>query len=100
MKCEVVVRCGQVLKIVFVEDLLPGACAIPEADLACGLLVLKQVREVRAKGGHPSATADVNHFALGGLHMEIPKGADGGDGVARLETEDITRSHTGSTVLA
>ncbi len=88
------------LKVVLVEDLLLRARAVPEADLARGLLGFEQVREVGAQRSHAGAAADVNHLPLRGLDMEIAEGADGGDDVAGLEAEDVAGTDAGSAVLA
>ncbi len=100
VESKVAVLAGQIPEVVFVEDLLPRSCAVPEADLARGLLGFEQVGEVGAQRSHAGAAADVDHLPLRRLDMEIAEGADGGDDVARLEAEDVAGADAGSAVLA
>ncbi len=94
-------RCtrARLLEVIFVEDFLPGTGAVPEADLASGLLGFEQMREMGAQRSHAGAAADIDHFALGGLDMEVAEGTDSGDDVAGLEAEDIAGTDAGSAIL-
>ncbi len=44
---------GQPLKIVLIEDVLPGPRTEPEADSSLGVQGFKQVRDVRRSGAMP-----------------------------------------------
>lgn len=89
MEIEVRVTGGEVVKEIVVKDFLAGACSVPEGDFAFGVLGFEEVGDVGAERGHAGAAADVEHFLLGRFDMEIAEGADGGDGIAGFEVEDI-----------
>src|SRR5580698_934478 len=57
------------------------------------------MREMGAQWRHACASADVDHLVLRGLDVKIAEGADGGNGVARLEAEDVARSRAGRAIL-
>src|SRR5580658_10368526 len=100
MEGKIMVRFGEPLKVLFVEDLLPGARAVPETYSARGPLILEKVRKMRTKRSHACATSDVNHFALGRLDVEVAKWADAGNDVAWFQAENVAGPNAGSTILA
>ena len=73
LEVEVVVLIGQVIEIVFVENLLLRAGAIPEGDFAGGVLGFEQVRYVGTQRCHTRAAANIDHFFLGRLDMKVAK---------------------------
>jgi len=97
---EVVVLSVELLKIVFVKDLLPRTRTVPEADFASRPFALKKVREMCSKRGHARTAADVYHLALGWLDMEISERTDARNNVTRLEVENIAGTYARSAVLS
>ncbi len=86
---EIVVLIGEISEIVFVENFLHRARPIPEADLSSSLLGLEEVGKMGAERSHASPSANVNHFALGRLDVEVTEWTDGGDRVSGLKVEDV-----------
>ena len=82
------VRRGEAAEVVLVEDLLPGARAVPEAHPAGRVLGLEEVGEVGAQRGHARAPADIDHLPLRGFDMEITERSDGSNDIAWLQALD------------
>lgn len=76
MKGEVMMPFGELLKIIIVENLLPGARAVPEADLPDGVFIFKTVCEMGSKRRHPRTAANIDHLALRRLDMKVPERPD------------------------
>src|ERR1700761_8419593 len=53
-----------------------------------------------AQGRHAGPSADVNHFPLCGLHMEVTKRSYAGYKISRLQAEHVAGTNTGGAVLA
>ena len=58
------------------------------------------MREVRAQGRHAGTAADIHHFLLRRLDVEIAERADGGDGVARFEAEHVGGADARRAILS
>lgn len=99
VKRKVGERSGEGREIIFIEDFLARARAIPETDFAVGCLCMEQPGNMRTERGHAGTAADIDHFALGGLDVEVAEGADGGDDVTGFEVENIARSDAGGALL-
>jgi hypothetical protein len=71
MEVEVVMLRRESLEVVGVIDFLPRASAIPITDAAPALVLLQQPCEVRPQRGHARSAADVDHFLLRRLDVEV-----------------------------
>src|ERR1700689_4991574 len=86
-------------EIILVEDFLARAGPVPITDFACALFRFQQVRKMRAQGSHARAAADVHHFMLRGLDVEVAEGADGCNRITPFQIEYVARARAGSAVL-
>ena len=100
MERKVPVPFFETSEIMIVEYLLFGASSIPEAHLTRGLLRLEKVRKMSAQWRHAGAAANIDHFALRGLDMEVAERSNGCYDVAGLEAKKIAGTNTRSAVLA
>src|SRR5690554_6008985 len=91
MPLEVVMLFGQLIILVVVERLAPGARTIPERDLALGIQAFELVEDMATHRRHTRTTADEDHFGIGVLGKEFAEGTHHCDLVARLHIEGIGR---------
>ena len=81
-------------EVLFVEDLGAGACSVPVGHFATRLHGIEEVKELGTKGSHTCATADVDHFGVRFVDMEVTVGSAHLDLVAGLEVKDVRGGDT------
>ena len=92
-------RLIECIEVIFVEDFLFRTRAIPVTDFAMRIFGFEQMGKVRTKRSHARATANIDSFFLRWLEMKITKGTDRGNGIAGLETEDVSGTDSRRAIL-